>query len=58
MSVKGLAVSMGLGIAAGAVGIMMLSRKNPARKVVAQAANKIEDAAWKVSDKLTKKFDM
>lgn len=58
MSVKGLAVSMGLGVAAGAVGIMMLSRKNPARKVVAQAADKIENAAWKVSDKLTKKFDM
>lgn len=58
MSAKGLAISMGLGVAAGAVGIMMLSKKNPARKVVAQAANKIEDAAWKVSDKLTQKFDM
>ena len=58
MSVKGWAISMGLGAAAGAVGIMMMSRTNPARKLVAQAADKVENTAWKVSDKLTKKFDM
>lgn len=58
MDAKGLAVSMGLGAAAGAVGILMMSRSNPTRKFAAQAANKIEDAAWKVSDKLTKKFDL
>ena len=58
MDIKGLAISMGAGIAAGAVGILMLSRTNPARKLVAQAADKLEDTAWKVSDKLTKKFDM
>ena len=56
MDVKGWALTMGAGIAAGAVGILMLSRTNPARKLVAQAADKLEDTAWKVSDKLTKKL--
>lgn len=58
MAVKGWAITMGLGAAAGAVGILMMSRTNPARKIVAQAADKVEDTAWKISDKLTKKFDM
>lgn len=58
MGIKGWAVTMGLGAAAGAVGILMMSRNNPTRKLAAQAANKVEDAAWKVSDKLTRKFDM
>ncbi len=58
MDVKGWAVTMGLGAAAGAVGILMMSRANPTRKLAAKAADKIEDAAWKVSDNLTKKFDM
>lgn len=58
MSVKAWAVTMGLGAAAGAVGILMMSRSNPTRKLAAQAANKVEDAAWKVSDKLTQKFDL
>ena len=58
MSMKGWAVTMGLGAAAGAVGIMMLSKSNPARKLALKAANKVEDAAWNISDKLTQKFDM
>ena len=58
MGIKGWAVTMGLGAAAGAVGILMMSRNNPTRRLAAQAANKVEDAAWKVSDKLTRKFDM
>jgi hypothetical protein len=58
MSVKAWAVTMGLGAAAGAVGILMMSRNNPTRRLAAQAANKVEDAAWKVSDKLIQKFDM
>ncbi len=58
MGMKGWAVTMGLGAAAGAVGILMMSRTNPTRRLAAQAANKVEDAAWKVSDKLTRKFDM
>ncbi|MBQ3251709.1 MAG: hypothetical protein IJB02_00490 [Oscillospiraceae bacterium] len=58
MTMKGWAVTMGLGAAAGAVGIMMLSKSNPARKLALKAANKVEDAAWNISDKLTQKFDM
>ena len=58
MNTKGFAITMGLGIAAGAVGILMLSRSNPARKLASQAADKVEDVAWMVSDRLTQKFDM
>jgi hypothetical protein len=58
MTVKGWAVTMGLGAAAGAVGILMMSRTNPTRRLATQAANKVEDAAWKVSDKLTRKFEL
>lgn len=58
MSVKGWAVTMGIGAAAGAVGILMLSKTNPARRLAAQAANRVEDVAWKVSGKLTDTFDL
>ncbi|MBQ2756331.1 MAG: hypothetical protein IJF27_06620 [Oscillospiraceae bacterium] len=58
MGSKGFAVTMALGVAAGAVGILMLSRTNPARKLASQAADKVEDVAWMVSDKLTRKYDM
>jgi hypothetical protein len=58
MSVKGWAVTMGIGAAAGAVGILMLSRTNPARRLAAQAANRVEDVAWRFSDKLSDTFDL
>lgn len=58
MEMKGLALSLGLGAAAGAVAVMMLPRKSPARKLATQAAHKVEDAAWKVSDKLTQELGM
>ena len=58
MSAKGLALTMGIGVAAGAVGILMMSRTNPTRRLAAQAADKVEDVAWKVSNKLTEKFDL
>ena len=58
MRAKGLAITMGVGAAVGAVGILMMSRTNPTRRLAAQAANKVEDAAWKVSDKLTQKFEL
>lgn len=58
MGVKGWAVTMGLGAAAGAVGILMLSRTNPTRRLAARAANKVEDLAWKVSDKLNQNFEL
>ena len=58
MHMKGWAITMGIGAAAGAVGIMMLSKSNPARKLAIKAANKVEDAAWNISDKLADKFDL
>lgn len=62
MNMKGLAITMGLGAAAGAVAIMMMPKNNPARKLATKAAAKVEDAACKVtdsiSDKITSKMDM
>ncbi len=58
MQVKGWAITMGLGVAAGAVGILMMSRSNPTRRLAAKAADKVENIAWRVSDKLTDEFDM
>lgn len=58
MGLKGWAITMGVGAAAGAVGILMMSRTNPARRLAAEAANKVEDAAWKISDTLNRKFDI
>ncbi len=58
MGIKGWVATMGIGAAAGAVAILMMPKTNPTRKLAAQAADKVEDAAWKVSDKLTQKFDL
>ena len=57
MKLKGLAVTMGIGAAVGAVAIMMMPKQNPARKLAKQAADKVEDAAWRVSDKLQQESD-
>ena len=57
MQMRGLAISMGLGAAAGAVAIMMMPKNNPTRKLAAKAANKVEDLAIKASDKLTNSMD-
>lgn len=57
MGVKGWAVTLGAGAALGAVGILMMSRSNPARKLAARAADKVGDAAWELSDRLSEKFD-
>ena len=46
MTMKGWAITAGLGAAAGAVAVMMMPRQNPARKLAAKAANKVEDLAW------------
>ena len=58
MSLKAWAITAGLGAAAGAVAILMMPRTNPTRKLAAKAADKVEDVAWKVSDKLTREFDL
>ena len=58
MVMKALAITMGVGAAVGAVAIMMAPRSSPVRKIATKAANKVEDVAWKVSDKLNQSMDM
>lgn len=58
MGMKGWAITMGLGVAAGAVAILTLPKSSAARRLAAKAADKVEDVAWKVSDKLTDEFDL
>jgi len=58
VQLKGLAVTLGIGAAAGAVAILMMPRNNPARKLAAQAANKVEDAAMNLGSKISEKIDM
>ena len=58
MSVKSVALGIGVGAAVGAVGILMMSKSNPTRKLATEAADKVEDVAWKVSNKISEKFDM
>lgn len=52
MKVSGWAITAGLSAAAGAVAIMMMPQRNPVRKLAAKAANKAEDLAWKMEDKM------
>ena len=58
MTMKGWAITAGLGAAAGAVAVMMMPRQNPARKLAAKAANKVEDIAWKMEDKMNQNWGM
>lgn len=58
MTLKGWAVTAGIGAAAGAVAVLMMPRSNPTRKLAAKAAGKVEDVAWKLSDTLNSKLDM
>ena len=53
MNMKGWALTLGVGAAAGAVAIMMLPKQNPVRKLAAVTAQKAEDAAWKAAEKLS-----
>lgn len=45
-------LTLGLGAAIGAVAILLMPRDNPTRKLAAQAACKVEDAANKLGSKL------
>ena len=58
MQMRGLAITMGLGAAAGAVAVLMMPKNNPTRQLAAKAANKVEDLAYKVTDKMTESMDM
>ena len=56
MSMRSVIASMGIGAAAGAVAVLMMPRSNPTRRLAAKAANKVEDVAWKVTDKLNQQM--
>lgn len=53
MDMKGWMLTAGIGAAAGAVAILMMPRTNPTRRLAAKAANKAQDVAWKVEDKIS-----
>ena len=58
MTIKSWAITAGIGAAAGAVAILMMPKTNPTRRLASKAANKVEDAAWKVTDKISTTLDM
>ena len=58
MHVKGLAIALGVGAAVGAVAILAMPKNNPTRRLAAKAADKMEDVAWMVSNKITDEFDL
>ena len=57
MSIKSWAITAGIGAAAGAVAVLMMPKTNPTRRLAAKAANKVEDAALKVTDVICEKMD-
>lgn len=58
MQMRGIAITMGIGVAAGAVAAMMLPKQSAARKLVNKAADKVENAVQTVTDKITRESDM
>ncbi len=58
MHCKGLILGIGLGMVAGAVAVMMLPGNCMVRKLANKAADKVEDVAWRVGDKMAQEFDM
>ena len=58
MNLKGWAITAGIGVAAGAVAVLALPKSSSIRRLAAKTADKVEDMAWRVSDKLTDQFEM
>ncbi len=58
MTLKCLAITMGVGVAVGAVAIMMTPKTCSARKLANKAAVKVEDAAMMLGDMISDKMDM
>ena len=57
MQLKALAITMGLGVAAGAVAILTMPKNNPTSKLASKAAEKVEDAAMQLVNKLASEID-
>lgn len=58
MKLKGWAITLGVGAAAGAVAVMMLPKQSAARKLVNKAAIKVDDAVQNVTEKINEKWVM
>ncbi len=58
MNLKGLTLALGVGAVVGAVAILAMPKTNPTRRLAAKAADKVEDMAWRVSDKINQEFDL
>lgn len=58
MKLKGWALTLGIGAAAGAVAVMMLPKQSTARKLVNKAADKVDDAVQNVTDMINEKWVM
>lgn len=58
MQVKSWIMTLGVGVAAGAVAAMMLPKNSTARRLVNKAAYAVEDAAMMVGGKLSDALDM
>ena len=58
MKIKGWAITLGVGAAAGAVAVMMLPKQSTARKLVNKAAVKVDDAVQNVTEKINEKWGM
>ena len=52
MKLTGWALTAGISAVAGAVAVLAMPRNNPTRKLAAKAANKVEDLAWKLEDRM------
>lgn len=52
MKLGAIALTLGLGAAAGAVSVLMLPRQNPARKLASRAAATVEDAVSEAADRM------
>ena len=58
MKFRGLAITMGVGAAAGAIAVMMMPKNSPGRMLANKAAEKVEDVAMQVGDKIANRLDM
>ena len=52
MKLSNVLLTAGISAAAGAVAVLAMPKSNPTRRLAAKAANKMEDLAWKMEDKM------
>ncbi len=52
MKLTNVLITAGVSAVAGAVAVLAMPRNNPTRRLAAKAANKMEDLAWKMEDKM------